>query len=343
VTAATRWVALALVSLIALAGCDLRTAGAKKGDLTLVTTFDDAQHLVPGHAVKVADVTVGSITKVALDGYRAQVTMSIADGQRIPEGTVAVLGQTSLLGENYVRLQFPEHFDVANGPFLGDGDEIATSDVDPALEHVAQRALEVLSAIQANDLAAIVAAGAEGLGGRGDELHALIGQLAELGTALASESDELGAAVDGFGALGRSLADGAGELGALIDSLAGASETLGTQRDRIVDTVAKLTDLARALNDAVLVPHGQQLQIMLAQLDPIVATLAADRETVGQLLANVAVLAARAPHAIEDGKVLLYAWIDSIRMPDGTIMPINLSGAAAVANLLQPPGAEGSS
>ena len=41
----------ATILLVALTACTLQTAGAPKGRLTLSAVFDDAQHLVTGHAV----------------------------------------------------------------------------------------------------------------------------------------------------------------------------------------------------------------------------------------------------------------------------------------------------
>ncbi|MER7541686.1 MlaD family protein [Spirillospora sp. NPDC127506] len=97
---------LLLVVAVALAvsGCSYQTAGAPKGDLTLTATFDDAQGLVAGHSVQMSDITIGTVTKVELVGYKARATLSIEDGIKIPKGTRAEIKVTSLLGENYVDL-----------------------------------------------------------------------------------------------------------------------------------------------------------------------------------------------------------------------------------------------
>ena len=103
-----RWARLAAVGLtvaLAAGGCSLRTAGSPKGDLGLTATFDDVHNLVVGHSVKLADVTIGTVTHVRLDGYRAEVTMSIEDGHPLPVGTTAVLAKTSLLGEQYIGIE----------------------------------------------------------------------------------------------------------------------------------------------------------------------------------------------------------------------------------------------
>ena len=331
---------IAALSLVVLASaCTLQTAGAPKGALHITATFDDAQHLVAGHAVKASDVQVGTVTKVALDGYRAKVTMSIVDGRKIPVGTTAVLGQTSLLGENYVQLRFPDTFDAVRGPFLRNGAAIRDTRADASLEHVAEQGIEVLAAVQGGDLAAIVNTGATGLGGRGEEIQRLIAQLADVGHVFGTQDKDLAAVVDGLGSLGAQLAGHSDDIGALIDSLSGATRTITAQRDGIVDAVRGLTILAHALNDHVLDPHGRQLKTLLAQLDPIAASLGANVDTLGKLLHGLAVTAERAPHAFNSAdNVLLYAWIDSFRANNGTTTPLP-GGATAVNALLQPPRA----
>src|SRR5688572_21033610 len=97
--------AIVLVLALALTGCSIRTAGWPKGALQLTATFDDVSNLVVGHSVKIADVTVGTVTGVTLDGYRAQVTMELRDDLELPTDTTALLSKTSLLGEQYIELR----------------------------------------------------------------------------------------------------------------------------------------------------------------------------------------------------------------------------------------------
>ena len=330
------WALVAMVVVVSLSACTLQTAGAPKGSLTLHATFDDAQHLVPGHAVKVADVTVGTVTKVALDGFRATVTMSIVDGRSIPVGTTATLAQTSLLGENYVQLSFPASFDPASGPFLTNGATIDQTSVEPSLEHVTQQAIDALGAIETGDLASIVNTLATGLGGKGDQLHQLVQDLATVGDTFAGQSTDLARAIDGLAQLGSDLAASNDEVGTLIDNLGATTAALTAQRQRFIDALGKLTDLATALNQHVLEPHSAELDRVLKELDPVAATLAADRDTIGALLANLAVTSERGGHAVDSsGAILIYAWITGLILPGGQVVPVS-SGASAVTSLLEP-------
>ena len=66
--------------------------------------FADVMDLVPQSAVKVDDVTVGKVERIAVDGWTARVTLRVKDSVRLPANATAELQQTSLLGEKYVEL-----------------------------------------------------------------------------------------------------------------------------------------------------------------------------------------------------------------------------------------------
>lgn len=313
-------VAAAALALVGTA-CNLQTAGAPKGELSLNTVLDDAQHLVTGHSVRVADVQVGTVTKVELEGYRARVTMSIADGRHIPEGTTAVLAQTSLLGENYIGLRYPEQFDPEKGPFLETGTEIPTSDVEPQLEQVTDRLIKVVGAFATGDLTKLVNAAAEALGGRGDTLNQLIAQLTQVGDLYAGQAGDLGRIIDGLGKLGDTLAAGAPEIGTLIDNLAAATTTLAAQRQRIVGTVQQLTGMARALNDHILEPHAERLGTLITRVDPVLATVVRDKATLNALITNLKTFITNIDKSEYNGSLLMYAWFSTLVTPDGRLVP----------------------
>jgi len=158
---------LAAAAVLLVSGCSYQTAGAPKGDLTLTATFDDVQQLVAGHSVQMADITVGTVTKVELVGYKARVTLSIEDDVKIPQGTRAEIKVTSLLGENYVELQMPPGRSMSTGPFLADGGVISNTGVQPSFEEVVGRAGPLIEALAGDDVATVVNAGATALDGNG--------------------------------------------------------------------------------------------------------------------------------------------------------------------------------
>ncbi|MGH9244560.1 MAG: MCE family protein [Acidimicrobiales bacterium] len=307
---------LRLVALVAVVGlgttataCNLQTGAAPKGPLTLTALFNDVSDLTPGHTVQVSNVIVGSVAAIELDGYQAEVTLSIVEGRRVPQGTAAVVRRTSILGEHFVDLVFPEGYDPDAGPFLESGARIEETEVTPELEQLAQYGSELLGAVATEDISAIVDAGAEGLGGRGATLNRLIVDVSHLVGALAEQQTDLAAAVDGLGRLGASLAPASEDVGTLIDNLVGASGVLAENRGRFIAAVEDLTELATVTNRVVLEPHAERLGQLLAQLDPIAATLVANQGSLESLLANFLAFTQTIDDAIHEGQLLLFVWI----------------------------------
>ena len=140
---------LLLAFVLVLAGCDLQTATAPAGDLTLYATFDDAQDLTAGHYVQMSDVVVGSVGDLQLVDHRARVRLDVDEEREVPLGTRAVIRRTSLLGEHYVDLVLPAGFVPGERETYADEDEIAETASQLELEELAARAGEIIGAVDA--------------------------------------------------------------------------------------------------------------------------------------------------------------------------------------------------
>lgn len=327
-----RLVAVALLSLVAMAAaCSPRTTGTPLGELVLTTSFPDAQDLTVGHAVQVSGVQVGTVTGLKLDGYRAVATMSIQTDRKIPRGTVAALTRASLLGEHLIDLRLPNAFD-GSGPFLRKGDKLPST-AEQDLEQLADKAADVLGAIQANDLGGILEATSVALAGKGPKLNRIISDLSAAVKLLSDQRGNLAAAVDGLGRLGSELAEGSGDVEVLLDDLTDASRSLAVNREKAVATVKELTRFAQGLNDVVLEPHGERLSILIEQLDPIAATLAANRDKLESLIGGLNTFMSKIDNTVRGGRLLQYIWFGGLAMPRSNVAATYPSAFA----LLEPP------
>jgi phospholipid/cholesterol/gamma-HCH transport system substrate-binding protein len=303
---------LAVVGVVVLAlvaGCTIETATAPTGDLTLYAAFDDAQDLTPGHFVQASNVVVGSVTGIELDGYRARATLSIVDDQEVPVGTEAVIRRTSLLGEHYVDLVFPESFDPERGPFMASGDTIEVTDAQADLEDLAGQAAEIVGAVTANDVAGIVRAGATGLDGRGAVLNQLVADARQVADALARQQAAINSAIDDAGTLGAALAPADDRVATLLDQLASVTGTVAGDRARLVQTLASVIALASTTTDQILVPHADRLVTLLDQLEPIVGDLAGRTDVLAGLVTDLLRFTEALPTAIHNGSILLLTWV----------------------------------
>jgi phospholipid/cholesterol/gamma-HCH transport system substrate-binding protein len=303
-----RLLLIVVLALIGAGGCSYQTAGSPQGGRVVSADFTDVQNLVVGHAVQIAGVRIGTVTGVRVVGsgsdYRARVTMSLRKGIEVPVGTTAQLSITSLLGENYVNLQPPAGLD--SGPYLADHAQITSTTVVPAFEQVVGKAGPLLTALSGNDISTIVDAGSTAFGGRGPELQKMIGQTNQLLGLFAAQRAKLDGSVNDLARLGHDLAKGQDELSKLPASLAQTTKVLSDERYQLLDTISKITALARTTNDTVLVGRTDELRRMITELGPVISTLASDKTNLGGLITNMQAFVEKVPRAVYNGQLLLY-------------------------------------
>lgn len=83
--------------------------------------FDNLRTLASGADVRMAGVRIGTVTATSLVEGRGQVTLNIDSAISIPEDSVATITVASLLGQNYISVEYGQ-----SAESLADGDTIAT-------------------------------------------------------------------------------------------------------------------------------------------------------------------------------------------------------------------------
>ena len=301
-----RATAVLLGGLLVAAGCSL--PGQVTGPVELTAVFTDVGDLVSGHSVQVADVRVGSITKIELtDDFQAKVTLRVKDGLHIPKGSEAVLRTTSLLGEKFVELRRPKDA-PEGGPELVDGDVVEHTSQAPELEFVAEEAVQVLAGVAGNDLAAIVQTGGVGFGGRATELGSLIDSLSTVSGTLAGQTGDIVAIIDGLDKATGTLAANDGDIDQLLLNLSRTTDVLADNRELALQTLRDLTRLAKAQNDEVFGPYRAKVEGQIQQLDAILQLVAARRGEVGVLVDWLAEFTKRVPQGIPGDFAQIYGW-----------------------------------
>jgi phospholipid/cholesterol/gamma-HCH transport system substrate-binding protein len=198
------------------------------------------------------------------------VTLHIDNGIRIPRDSEAVLRTTSLLGERFVELR--PLGSPTQGPFLTNGDKVPNSVQQPELEAVADTAVKLLAAVSASDVETIIATGAQGFGGRGPQLAALISDLNQISGTLATRTAQIGSVIDNLDKATQTLAAGAPDLSDLLANLASTTTLLANDRNQAVTALASLTHLAEAA-DYSLTKYQSQIDLEIRQVDTVTATV----------------------------------------------------------------------
>ena len=296
-----RTAALAAVAVVGglLAGCS-------GGGNVVTATFDDVGDLQTRHGVQLADVRIGTVQSITLTpDFRARVKLRLKEGVRVPKASQALLRTTSLLGEKFIELR--PTGDPAAGPFLADGDVVSDTGEAPELEFIAQEAVTVLGAVNADDLATVIRTGAEAFGGRGDELNSLLSDLSTISRTLAERTGAITAIIDNLDRASSTLAGGADDIATLLSNLATTTQVLADNRQRAVTALDKLTGLAQNQN-RLLDRYRGDIDRQIKQIDAIVAVAATQTAEVGNLLDWLNTFVKVLPKVVPGDFVQIYMW-----------------------------------
>jgi phospholipid/cholesterol/gamma-HCH transport system substrate-binding protein len=291
-------------------------SGCGGGGIKVSAVFDDVGDLQPRHSVQVADVRVGRISSIKLtDDDRARVTMRVDPDYKIPANSQALLRTTSLLGEKFIELR--PLGDPATGPYLRSGSVIKRTGEAPELEFVAQQLVEVLGAVNANDIATLVETGAQAFNGRGADLRELISDLATISSTLADRSTAITQVIDNLDGTAATLAQGSPDLDKLLGNLATTSQILADNRQRVVNALEQLTRLAAVQNE-VLGRYRTDIDRQIKQADTIVAEVAAQTAELGNTVDWLRAFAVNVPRAIPGDFTQVFMWLVPAVGPPGS-------------------------
>ncbi|GHE10917.1 MCE family protein [Klenkia taihuensis] len=281
-TSLRRAAALASAAVL-LSGCGFRGAysidlpgGADTGDdpYSVQIQFTDVLDLVPQSGVRVADVPVGKVTDIQLgDDWTALVTVEVDGDVDLPANAVAMIQQTSLLGEKFVELAAPGGGEAPSGR-LEDGSLITLdrTNRNVEVEEVLGALSLVLNGGGLAQLQTITAELGDALEGREDAVRNTLDQLDTFIGGLDDQRAEINRALDSVDALAATLAQGTGTLTTALDTIGPGLAVLEDQRGLLVSMLQSLAQLGdvgtRVINEtgADTVANLQDLQPILSQL-----------------------------------------------------------------------------
>lgn len=189
------------LAMTALVGAGIYTsvnwAYGAYGDYYYVTADMDrtGQQLKIGGDVRVRGVIVGKISGIELVDRRARITLELEQDQRIPASAHGVVSLKTPLGAKFVDLQFDP---TDPGPFLQDGDQLASARVGPELEDVLADGTRVLEAIDPDVAANLITNLADAAEGHGDDVNRGLVANSRLSNLFASTLDPQIEALDDF-------------------------------------------------------------------------------------------------------------------------------------------------
>jgi phospholipid/cholesterol/gamma-HCH transport system substrate-binding protein len=226
---------------------------------------DGVLDLVPQSAVRANDVTVGTVENITLvqrrdpaDGgalvYAAKVDMKVKTSVVLPKNAVAILDETSLLGEKYVELQRPAAPTVSDMSQTLAQTHVIEDDgtsTYPGVEEV----FGLLSAVlNGGDLAKLQTINTElsaALAGRESQVHDVLIQLNTFVGGLNDVRTQINGAIDELDTLSTELNREDSTIATALDDLGPGITVLANERAQLVSLLQGLANLGVISNRVV--------------------------------------------------------------------------------------------
>ena len=194
---------------------------------TVAATFAESGGVFTGQEVTYRGVTVGRVghLRIVPDGVQIELVIEQTYDEIPKEATKARVMFKSAVGEQFIDLLPTKR----TAPYLTDGDEIPLARTElPVQQEELLRLLDrVLSGIPPESIGNLVDTLGEGLGGRGDKLHAALAALDPLSGAFADRTSELNSLNVSGDRVGTAFDATAGEFVAGVKGFSRVSTALG--------------------------------------------------------------------------------------------------------------------
>ncbi len=249
------------------------TQGNGPGSFAVQAQLPDVNNIQPNSRVRVADVTVGHVTKIERQGWHALVTMRLDGDVDLPANATAKIGTTSLLGSYHIELAPPKG--EARQGKLRDGSLIALShgSAYPSTEQTLAALSLVLNGGGLGQVQDITEALSTAFAGREHDLRGLIGQLDTFTAYLNNQSGDIIAATDSLNRLVGKFADQQPVFDRALATIPDALAVLADERDTLVEAAEQLSKFSALTVDSVNKTTAN-LVTELRQLGPVLESLA---------------------------------------------------------------------
>jgi phospholipid/cholesterol/gamma-HCH transport system substrate-binding protein len=237
--------------------------------------------------VRVADVTVGNVTKIERQAWHALVTMRLNRDVDLPVNVTAKLGQTSLLGSQHIELAPP--IDAPPQGKLHEGSLIplAHSDLYPTTEQTLAALSVVLNGGGVGQIQDITQAFSTAFRGREKDLRSLIEQLDRFTAYLNDQTGDIIAAAESLNNLVGQLAEQQPVIDRALDTIPDALAVLNEQRDSLVDAADRLGKFGAMVADTVHQSKDDLVKI-LRDSGPVLESLANAGPSLTRALSGIA-------------------------------------------------------
>jgi phospholipid/cholesterol/gamma-HCH transport system substrate-binding protein len=353
---------LAIVTLLLVTGCGYQGLGSLPlpyrtgtgSDAVRVTVqLPSVANLAPNSEVKVADVTVGTVTGISFEDWHARLDVSLLPSVHLPANATARVGQKSLLGAEYLEMAPPTTEPAVGVLQAGDVVPLSHTGRFPETEELLAALSVVLNGGGLNQIATITTELNRALDGRQGDIRALVGNLDRFVAGLDAQKGDIIRAIDGLNRLSGTLAAQRPVIENALDTIPGGLKVLSNDRDEILAALKTLGDAGDQLR-TVVNQSGDDLIANLHNLRPTLGNLASAGKNLTESTSLLVTFPFPArtdyPSVIKGDYANLYATIDvspdlivsslfgGFTLPRAGLLSTSSLGAGVGAPLLGPSG-----
>ncbi|MCV7054297.1 virulence factor Mce family protein [Mycolicibacterium gilvum] len=249
------------------------TQGRGEGSFLVQVQMPDVNNIEPNSRVRVADVSVGTVTRIERQNWHALLTLTLDGDVDLPANSTARLGQTSLLGSLHLELAPPT--DEAPQGRLQQGSLIPLSRTGsyPSTEETLAALSSVLNGGGLGHVQDITEAFSTAFRGREHDLRNLIGQLDTFTTDLDDQTPEIIAATESLNQLAAKFAARQPVLDRALQTIPDALAELNRQKDDLINAADQFAKFSALTVDTVN-QTKENLVLQLQQIGPVLESLA---------------------------------------------------------------------
>jgi phospholipid/cholesterol/gamma-HCH transport system substrate-binding protein len=238
--------------------------GTQAGHMTINVQMPDTLALNVNSRVRVADVYVGRVRAIELKNWVATLTLDLQPDIKLPQNTLAKIGQTSLLGSQHVQLDSPPD---PSPQLLKNGDTIPlkNSSAFPSTEQVLASIATILRGGGISNLETIQTEIFNVLNGRGDQIREFLNRLDTFTDQLNQQRDDITHAIDSTNKLLSIVAQRNDTLDRVLTEFPPLIKHFADTRDLFADAVTALGRISVAADNA-LAPSSANLHTNLQNL-----------------------------------------------------------------------------
>lgn len=280
-----RRAAAVLVTLavsVALAGCGWRgvnslplpgTEGKGASSYLVQAQMPDVSNIEPNSRVRVADVTVGHVSKIELQGQHALVSMRLNGDVNLPANATVKIGTTTIFGSLHIELAPPPDEPPQGRLHEGALIPLERAGSFPSPEQTLASLSLVLNGGGIGQVGDITEALSTAFRGREGDVRSLIEQSDRFTGNLNEQSSDIIAATESLNNLVGKFAAQQPVLDRAVQTIPDALAVVNDQRDNLVEAADALGEFSALTTDTI-DQSKENLVKELRQVGPVLESLA---------------------------------------------------------------------